>query len=217
MARRGALVDAGWQRAHLGHLVGHLLPHQMAAEPHLAALADEELARIREPQMVGVEAVAGLDALVEPLLGIAALVRDHAALAGACGGAGHGGAAGKRGLGLIRERAEAHAGDIDRDVEHQRALGIGPDHRRRYALLAVALDDEARERARQEGQIVEGRDVLEKREAAHPVAAELRLDVDVVDHLRRKDAASPQNMPVAAGPVGDGFASVAGHGGLLAG
>ena len=67
MARRRALVDAGGQRAHLGHLVGHLLPHQMAAKPDLAALADEELARVGEPQMMRVEAVARLDALIEPL------------------------------------------------------------------------------------------------------------------------------------------------------
>ena len=104
MARRRALVDAGRQRAHLRHLVGNLLAHQVAAEPDLAALADEELARIREPQVVGVEAVAGLDALVEPLLGIAALVGDHAALAGAGGGAGHGGAAGEA-LSWPRKRA----------------------------------------------------------------------------------------------------------------
>ena len=67
MARRRALVDAGRQRAHLGHLVGHLLAHQMAAEPDLAALADEELAGVGQAQMVRIEAVARLDALVEPL------------------------------------------------------------------------------------------------------------------------------------------------------
>ena len=46
VAGRRALVDAGRQRAHLGHLVGDLLAHQMAAEADLAALADEELAAI---------------------------------------------------------------------------------------------------------------------------------------------------------------------------
>ena len=48
MAGRRALVDAGRQRAHLGHLVGHLLAHQMAAEADLAALADEELDGVGE-------------------------------------------------------------------------------------------------------------------------------------------------------------------------
>ncbi len=121
MARRRALVDAGGQRAHLGHLVGHLLAHQMPAKADLAALADEELASIGEPQMMRVEAVARLDALIEPLDRIAALVGDHAALARAGGGASHGGAAGERDLRLVGQRAEAHAGDVDRNVEHPSA------------------------------------------------------------------------------------------------
>ena len=126
MARRRALVDAGRKRAHLGHLVGHLLAHQMAAEADLAALADEELAGVGKPQMMRVEAVARLDALIEPLHRIAPLVGDHAALARAGGRARHGGAAGERDLRLVGERAEAHAGDIDRDVELHRPLGRGP-------------------------------------------------------------------------------------------
>ena len=153
MARRRALIDAGG-RAHLGHLVGHLLAHQMAAEPDLAALADEELASIGEPQMMRVEAVARLDALIEPLDRVAPLVRDHAAFARAGGRARHGGAAGERDLGLVGERAEAHAGHIDRNVEHHRPLGLRADHRLGVAFLAIALDDEAGQRARQESQIV---------------------------------------------------------------
>src|SRR5689334_14448365 len=43
VARRAPLVDAGWQRAHLGDLLGDLLPHQVTAEANLAALPDEEL------------------------------------------------------------------------------------------------------------------------------------------------------------------------------
>ena len=151
MARRRALVDAGGQRAHLGHLVGDLLAHQMAAEADLAALADEELAGIGEAQMMRVEAVARLDALVEPFDRVAALVGDHAALAGAGRRAGHGGAAGERDLRLVGQRAEAHAGDVDRNVEHHRPLGRGTDHRLGLAFLAIALDDEARQRAGQEG------------------------------------------------------------------
>ena len=67
VAGRRALVDAGRQRAHLGHLLGHLLAHQVAAEADLAALADEELARVGEHQVVRVEPVPALDALVVPL------------------------------------------------------------------------------------------------------------------------------------------------------
>ena len=151
MARRRALVDPGRQRAHLGDLLGHLLAHQVAAEADLAALADEELARVGEHQVVRVEPVPALDALVVPLRRVVALGRDHPALARARRRAGHRGALGERHLGLERERAEAHAGDVDRDVELDRLLREArAEHRLRLALLAVALDHEARQRARQE-------------------------------------------------------------------
>ena len=193
MARRRALVDTRGQRAHFGHLVGHLLAHQMAAQPDLAALADEELAGIGQPQMMRVEAVARLDALIEPLDRVAPLVGDHAALARAGGRARHGGAPRERDLRLVGQRAEAHAGDIDRDVEHHRPLGARADHRLGVAFLAIALDHEAGQRARKKGQIVPMRDLLEQREAAHAVAAELRLHMDVVDDLRREDLAVAQD------------------------
>ena len=143
--------------------------------------------------MMRVEAVTRLDALIKPLHRVAPLVRDHAALARAGGGPRHGGAAGERDLRLIGQRAEAHAGHIDRDVQHHRPLGLGPDHRLGVAFLAIALDDEAGQRAGQEGEIVPMRDLLEQREAAHAVAAELRLHMDVVDDLRREDLAPAEN------------------------
>ena len=199
MARRRALIDAGRERAHLGHLIGHLLAHQMSAKTDLAALADEELAGIRQPQMMRVEAVARLDALIEPLHRVAPLVRDHAAFARAGGGARHGGAAGERDLRLVGESAEAHAGDIDGDVEGHRPLGARSDHRLGIAFLAIALDDEARQRAGQKRQIVPMRDLLEQREAAHAVAAELRLHMDVVDDLRREDLALAEDEALRLG------------------
>src|ERR1700753_1716317 len=110
-----------------------------------------------------VEAIARLDALVEALRAIAALVGDHAAFTRAGRGAGHSGATGQRDLGLERERAEAHAGDVDRDIETQRALRLRADHGLGQALLAVALDDEAGQGARQEREIVPARDLLEER------------------------------------------------------
>src|SRR3712207_7536472 len=51
-------------RAHLRDLLGHLLAHQVAAEPDLAALADEELDRVGQHQVVRVEPVPALDDLV---------------------------------------------------------------------------------------------------------------------------------------------------------
>ena len=200
VAGRRALVDARGQRAHLGHLLGHLLAHQVAAEADLAALADEELDGVGQHQVVRVEAVPALDDLVVPLGRQVALGRDHPALSRAGGGAGHRGALGQRHLGLDRERAEAHAGDVDRDVELDRLLGEArAQHGLGHALLAVALDHEARERARQEDQLVPVRDLLEHREAAHPVAAELGLHVDVVDDVGREDLASARGPPSGEG------------------
>src|SRR5690606_22712797 len=102
--------------------------------------------------------------------------------------------------------AEAHAGDVDRNVEHQRPLGARTDHRLGDALLAIALDDEARQRARQKGEVVPARDLLEQREAAHAIAAELRLYVDVVDDVRRKyEAAAEQaGVPLRLALLGRG-------------
>ena len=194
MARGRALVDARRQRAHFRHLIRDLLAHQVAAEADFAALADEELAGVRQSQMIRVEAVARLDALIEPFRGIAALVRNHAAFAGAGRGAGHRRAARERDLRLVAERAETHAGDVDGNVQHQRPLGARADDGLRFALLAIALDDETRQRARQERQIVPAGNLLEQREAAHAIAAELSLDVDVVDDVRREHEAPPSKL-----------------------
>ena len=192
---RRALVDAGGQRAHLGHLLGDLLAHQVAAQADLAALPDEELAGVGEHQVVRVEPVPALDALVVPLGRQVALGRDHPALARAGRRAGHRGALGERHLGLDRERAEAHARDVDRDVELDRLLREArAEDRLRLALLAVALDHEARQRAGHEHQLIPVRDRLEHREAAHAVAPELGLHVDVVDDLRREDLAVAEDV-----------------------
>ena len=200
--RGRALVDPGRERAHLRDLLGDLLAHEVAAEPDLAALPDEELARVGEHQVVRVEPVPRLDALVVPLRRVVALRRDHPALARARRGAGHGRALRERHLGLERQRAEGHARDVDRDVELERVLREArAEHRRRVALLAVALDDEARQRAGEEHELVPVRDRLEDREAAHAVAAELGLDVDVVDDLGREDAAAPEDVLVPGAPL----------------
>ena len=184
----------GGKRAHLGDLLGHLLAHQVAAEADLAALADEELARVGEHQVVRVEPVPALDALVVPLRRVVALRRDHPALARARRRAGHRRALGERHLRLEREGAEAHARDVDRDVELDRLLREAcAEDRLRLALLAVALDHEPGQRAGHEHQLVPVRDRLEHREAAHAVAAELGLHVDVVHHLGREDAAVPED------------------------
>ena len=208
MAGGRALVDPGREGAHLGDLLGHLLAHQVPAEPDLAALADEELDRVREHQVVRVEPVPALDALVVPLGRVVALGRDHPALARAGRGPGHGRAPGERHLRLQREGAEAHPRDVDGDVELERLPGeAGAQHRRRVAFLAIALDHEPGQRARQEDELVPVRDPLEDREAAHPVAAQLGLHVDVVDHLGREDAAPPEHLSRARAIFGHVTAS----------
>src|SRR5215472_6399147 len=189
-----ALIDPGRQRAHLGDLLGDLLPHQVAAKPDLAALPDEELDAVGEHEMVRVEPVPALDDLVVPLDRQIALGRDHSTLTRAGGRAGHRGTLGQRHLRLKRQRAEAHPGDVNRDVELKRMLGEAcAEHGLRLALLAVALDDEPGQRAGQQHQLVPMRDRLEHREAAHPVPAELGLHVNVVDHLGGEDAAVPEH------------------------
>ena len=153
---------------------------------------------VREHQVVRVEPVPALDHLVVPLRREVAFRRDHPALARAGRGARHRRALGERHLRLERECAEAHAGDVDRDVELERLLGeTCAEHRLRLALLAVALDHEAGERAGEEDELVPVRHRLEDREAAHPVAAELRLHVDVVDDLGREDPAVAEDVLLA--------------------
>ena len=203
MAGRRALVDPGRQRAHLGDLLGHLLAHQVAAEADLAALSDEELDPVGQHQVMRVEAVAALDHLVVPLGREVALGRDHPALARAGRRARHRGALGERHLRLQRERAEAHPGDVDGNVELERLLReAAAEHRLGLALLAVALDHEPRQRPGQEDQLVPVRDLLEHREAAHPVAAELGLHVDVVDDLRGEDRAAAEDLALRRGLLG---------------
>ena len=195
MPRGRALVDPGRQRAHLRDLLGHLLAHQMPAESDLAALADEELARVGEHQVVRVEPVPALDALVVPLRREVALGRDHAALAGARRGAGHRRTLRERHLRLERQRAEAHAGDVDRDVELDRLLREArTEDGLRLALLPVPLDHEPGQRARHEHEVVPVRHLLEHGEAAHAVATELGLDVDVVDDVGREDLAHAEHV-----------------------
>src|SRR5437899_6962362 len=140
--------------------------------------------------MIRVEAVARLDALIEPFGGIAALIGDHATLARAGGGPCHGCAPRERDLCLVAQRPEAHAGYVDGDVKNQRTLGARTDDGLGLAFLAIALDDEARERTRQERQIVPAGDLFEQREAAHAIAAEFRFYMNVVDDCGREHEAA---------------------------
>ncbi len=194
---RGALVDTGRQRAHLGDLVGHFLAHQVPAKANLATLTDEELAAIRKHEVIRVEAIARLDALVEPLGRIPAFIGDHPAFAGAGGGSGHGGTTGQRGLGLVGQGAKAHAGDVDRNIKLQRPSGARADHGPGFAFLAIAFDHETGQRSGKKGQVIPMGDLLEQRKAPHPISTEFGLDMDVVHDMGREDGAvaDPVHVP----------------------
>ena len=115
MAAGRALVDAVGQRAHLGDALGDLLAEQHAAAAGLGALADDDLDRVGAAQIVGVHAVARGQELVDEDL---RMPRSSSVMPPSpvvvevptCDGA-----AAERLLGLGRERAEAHAGDGDRE------------------------------------------------------------------------------------------------------
>ena len=112
------------QRPHPGDPFGDLLAEQHAAAAGLGALAEDDLDGVGLAQVVGVHPVAGRQVLVDEVLGLAALLGGHAAVAGGGGRADLAGTPAEGLLGLGGQRAEAHAGDGDRDVEVQRVLGV---------------------------------------------------------------------------------------------
>ena len=155
-----ALVDALGQRAHLGDAIGDLLAQQHAAAAGLGALADYHLDGICLAQVVRIHAVARGQILIDQRPGLAALFRRHAAVTGGGRGAGQRGAASEGFLGTARQRAEAHAGDGDRDLQFDRLLGEArAEHDIGGAALAIAFERIARDRGAEEEQVVEMRDL----------------------------------------------------------
>ena len=156
MAARGALVDALGQRAHLGDARRNLLTEQHAAAAGLGALADDDLDGVGPAQVIGVHAVARGQHLVDEQLRMPALLLRHAAVAGGGGGAGERRAAPKRFFRLARQRAEAHAGDGDRNFQLERLFGkAGAELDVGCALLAIALKRVAAHGGAEEQQIIE--------------------------------------------------------------
>ena len=189
MAAGRALVDALRQAAHLRHAVGNLLAQQHAAAAGLGALANHDFDGIGLAQIVRVHAIARRQILIDQLLRLAALFRRHAAVAGGGRGAGHRRAAAQRFLGLRRERAEAHAGDGDRNLEFDRRLGEArAQHHVGAALLAVAFERIARDRGAEEQQVIEMRQLALGAGAA-----------DIIDAGRRRPADFGQRIIVEGG------------------
>ena len=111
---------------------------------------------------------------------MAALLRRHAAVAGGGRGAGERRAAAERFLGLGRQRAEAHAGDGDRDLQLDRLLGEArAEHDVGAAFLAIAFERIARDRGAEEQQVVEMRQLALGAGAADVIDAGRRGAADL--------------------------------------
>ena len=191
MAGGAALVDAQRQVAHLGDFVLHFDAHQHPAGAGFGSLAHHDFDGLGLHQVVGVESVAAGQHLINQLLGRGPFRRQHTAVAGATGGPNQGCRLAQRGLGVGRQRAVAHAADVDRGFQYQRVLGVQrPDDRPRVAAFLVAFQGEAGEASGKEGQVVEVGDFLEGRKAAYAVAAKLCLGVDVFHSPGRPDLAA---------------------------
>ena len=158
MAAGGTLIDALGQRPHFRHAVGNLLTEQHAAAAGLGALSNDNLDRIRATQIARIHAVARRQILVHERLRVATLLFGHAAVAGCGGGSGERGAAAERFLGRRRKRAEAHAGDGDRNLQFDRLpREARAELHRSIAALAISLERIARDRGAEKQQVVEMR------------------------------------------------------------
>jgi hypothetical protein len=158
MPAGGALIDALGQRAHRGHALRDLLTQEHAAAARLGALADDDLDGVRFAQMIRVHAVTRRQDLVDEELRVMPLLLGHAAVAGRGGGAHDGSTAAERLFRGAGKRAEAHAGDCDRDPEVQRLLGEAiAEHDLGRAFLAIAFEGVAAHGGAKEQEIVEMR------------------------------------------------------------
>ena len=162
---------------------------------------------------VGVHPVAGRQVLVDEVLGLAALLGGHAAVPGGGGGADLARAAAEGLLGRRGQRAEAHAGDGDRDVEVQGVPGVaGAENDVGVAALAVPLQRVAGHAGAEEQQVVEVGQRAFGAPSADVVDAGLGGALDAGDGGAVEGRGLAQ--PVAAWVQGG---VVTGHGGFLDG
>jgi hypothetical protein len=215
---RGALVDAGRECSHGRDPFADLLPEQHPTAAWLCALTDDHLDRVGPVHVGGVETVARRQALVDERLRGRALLRRHPAVAGGRRGADRCRGSPQRLFGMGGQGAEAHAGDRDRDIEHERLLGVpAPEHGGRVATLPVALERVARRRSCQERQVVEVGHAALRAPASNLVAPVLGHELDLVDHLRWERRAGAKRVvgPRAGGPVAVRRVDAVGAGNLV--
>src|SRR5665213_2647144 len=184
VARRAALVDAFRQVTHLGDAVGDLVPKQHPAAARLRALPDDDLDRVGSPKVVRIHPVTRRQQLIDERLRALPLLGRHTAVAGGRRRADLGGGTPERFLRLRRERAEAHAGDRDRDLQLDRLLREPrADHDVGAAALAVALERVAGDARAEQEQVVAVRQAPLRAEAADVVDALARGALDLGDHV----------------------------------
>ena len=185
VARRRAQIDARRDAADFGQFLGHLLGHELAAEARLGALADVYLQAVGAVHVVDVPAQPPAEALEDKLLGGAPLGIAHAALAGVLGDVRERRGDGDGLLGRARQGAVAHGRDQHRHGEVERVGAV------LAADQGVHLDQGYRignhacpGHVRLKGQVREMRKLARPAVAAHPIAADLRLDMDIFLNLR---------------------------------
>ena len=173
-------VDAGGNAADGGKLGRHLLGHELAAKAGLGALGDIDLKPVGALHVVDVPAKPAAEALEDQLFGSAPLGIRHAAFAGILGNLGKRRGHADRPLGGGRQRAIGHGRDHHRHGELQ---GLAPLMPPTLGIHLDLVDDIRLDRLRHdllaEGQVRHMRQGARAAIAADPVAADLRLDIDV--------------------------------------
>jgi hypothetical protein len=147
VGRRGPVGEArGGDRGlslrespHLRDLALHLLTRQVPARPRLGGLPALEVHGLHLLELVHREPEPGRGQLVQVARVLGLLFGEHPPLARGDTGTGQLGAARERDLGLLRQRAEAHVGDEQRDVEPQRSLRPRADREVASHLHVVEL------------------------------------------------------------------------------
>ena len=187
--RRAALVDArAAGRAAWRWSSETLEPSSRPPVPGLAPWPMVRLDGVRLAHVVDVDPVARGQHLVDQGARVLALGRQHPAVAGGVGRADAGAPRPRAVLALGERAPELMPVIMIGQVELDRLLGVArAQHRPGHAALAVALQGDAGQRAGEERQVVEGgpAPLAQRAEAADAVAAQLRLGLDVLDHLRR--------------------------------
>jgi hypothetical protein len=140
-----------------------------------------------------VEAIARRQYLIDEDLRLAALFRAHAAITGRRAGPGRGGAAAQRPLGIGAERAKAHSGDRNGDLQLDRLFGkTGAERHVSGATLAIAFERVARDRGAQQYEVVETRQRAQSAEAADLVEAFIGSAFDLRGDFGGKGGRAPQ-------------------------